>query len=57
MKSGNRSHLYLHSPRRSKSSGTGERTLGLVRDLGEDEKQQQRLEEEEGVVGVGVQLV
>jgi hypothetical protein len=56
MKSGNRSHLYLHSPRRSKSSGTGERTLGLVRDLGEDENQQQRLEEE-GVVVVGVQLV
>jgi hypothetical protein len=36
-------------------SGTGERTLGLVRDLGEDEEQQ-RLEEE-GVVVVGVQLV
>ncbi len=31
-------------------------TLGLVRDLGEDEEQRQRLEEE-GVVVVGVQLV
>jgi hypothetical protein len=56
MKSGNCSLLYLHSPRHSKSSGTGERTLGLVRDLGEDEEQQQRLEEG-GVVVVGVQLV
>jgi hypothetical protein len=56
MKFGNCSLLHSHTPRHSKSSGTGERTLGLVRDLGEDEEQQQRLEEE-GVVVVVVQLV
>jgi len=55
MKSGNCSLLHLHSPRHSKLSGTVEGTLGLVRDLGEDEEQQRP--EEEGVVVVGVQLV